>query len=118
MAKKDRTKDRTKDQTTDAAREKDREKDREKWMARLQVRLVTQPGVDRAVVLQAVKEVTAHCAETGEHPRDAFGDPDAYAVQTAARLAPADRAARERRHDSVVGTLGSVLKRAGEVTGL
>lgn len=105
MAKKDRTE----DQTTDAAREKDREK----WMARLQVRLVTQPGVDRAVVLQAVKEVTAHCAETGEHPRDAFGDPDAYAVQTAARLAPADRAARERRRDSVVGTLGSVLKRAG-----
>lgn len=110
MAKKDRTE----DQTTDAAREKDREK----WMARLQVRLVTQPGVDRAVVLQAVKEVTAHCAETGEHPRDAFGDPDAYAVQTAARLAPADRAARERRRDSVVGTLGSVLKRAGEATGL
>ncbi|MFE6741447.1 hypothetical protein [Streptomyces tubercidicus] len=118
MAKKDRTKDRTKDQATDAAREKDREKDREKWMARFQVRLVTQPGVDRAVVLQAVKEVTAHCAETGEHPRDAFGDPDAYAVQTAARLAPADRAARERRRDSMVGTLGSVLKRAGEVTGL
>ncbi|MGW8556977.1 hypothetical protein [Streptomyces tubercidicus] len=118
MAKKDRTKDQKKDQTTDAAREKDREKDREKWMARLQVRLVMQPGVDRAVVLQAVKEVTAHCEETGEHPRDAFGDPDTYAVQTAARLAPADRAARERRRDSAVGRLGSALKRAGEVTGL
>lgn len=103
-----------KDRTTDAAREKDREK----WMARLQVRLVMQPGVDRAVILQAVKEVTAHCAATGEHPRAAFGDPDVYAVQTAARLVPADRAARARRQDAVVDTLGSVLKRAGDVAGL
>ncbi|MEV6566948.1 hypothetical protein [Streptomyces kronopolitis] len=103
-----------KDKTTDAAREKDREK----WMARLQVRLAMQPGVDRAVVLQAVKEVTAHCATTGEHPRAAFGDPDTYAVQTAARLVPADRAARARRHDGVVNTLGSALKRAGDVAGL
>ncbi|WP_328491475.1 hypothetical protein OHS59_01040 [Streptomyces sp. NBC_00414] len=103
-----------KDQTTDAAREKDREK----WMARFQVRLAMQPGVDRAVVLQAVKEVTTHCADTGEHPRTAFGDPDDYAVQTAARLVPADRAARARRHDGVVDKLGSALKRAGDVAGL
>ncbi|WP_433854517.1 hypothetical protein [Streptomyces kronopolitis] len=103
-----------KDKTTDAAREKDREK----WMARLQVRLAMQPGVDRAVVLQAVKDVTAHCAATGEHPRAAFGDPDAYAVQTAARLVPADRATRARRHDGMVNALGSALKRAGDVAGL
>ncbi|MFD7909984.1 hypothetical protein ACFV30_04555 [Streptomyces sp. NPDC059752] len=103
-----------KDRTTDAAREKDREK----WMARFQVRLAMQPGVDRAVVLQAVKEVTAHCAETGEHPQAAFGDPDAYAVQAAARLVPADRAARTRRHDAVVNAVDSVLKRAGDVAGL
>ncbi|MFF9321401.1 hypothetical protein ACF1BP_27505 [Streptomyces sp. NPDC014735] len=82
-----------KDRTTDAAREKDREK----WMARFQVRLAMQPGVHRAVVLQAVKEVTTHCADTGEHPRTAFGDPDAYAAQAAARLVPADRAARRKR---------------------
>lgn len=44
-----------KDQSTDAAKEKDREK----WMARFQVRLAMQPGVDRAVVLQAVKELGA-----------------------------------------------------------
>ncbi|MGW0786514.1 hypothetical protein [Streptomyces sp. NPDC002913] len=99
---------------TDAATEKDRER----WMARFQVRLAMQPGVDRAVVLKAVKDVTAHCAETGEHPRAAFGDPDAYAVQTAARLVPADRAARDRKRDSVVGALGSVLKRAEDVAGL
>jgi hypothetical protein len=93
-------------------------KDREKWMARFQVRLAMQPGVDRAVVLRAVKEVTAHCAETGEHPRTAFGDPDAHAVQTAARLVPTDRAARARRRDAVGDKITSVLKRAGDVAGL
>ncbi|MGW0799709.1 hypothetical protein [Streptomyces sp. NPDC002692] len=103
-----------KDMTTDAAEEKDREK----WMARFQVRLAMQPGVDRAVVLQAVKDVTVSCAETGERPRTAFGDPDAYAVRTAARLVPVDRAARARRRDSVVDAFDSVVKRAGGVTGL
>ncbi|MET7455803.1 hypothetical protein ABZT03_28715 [Streptomyces sp. NPDC005574] len=103
-----------KDQTADAAVEKDRER----WMARFQVRLAMQPGVDRAVVLQAVKEVTTHCADTRAQPQTAFGDPDAYAVQAAARLVPADRAARARRHNSVVDALDSVLKRAGGVDGL
>ncbi|MCX4637867.1 hypothetical protein HEP86_01075 [Streptomyces sp. RPA4-5] len=103
-----------KDQATDAAREKDREK----WLARFQVRLVTQPGVDRAVVLQAVKDVTAHCADTGEHPRTAFGDPDACAVQAAARLVPEDRAAHARRRNGVVDALDSVLKGARDVAGL
>ncbi|MER6840997.1 hypothetical protein [Streptomyces platensis] len=103
-----------KDQTTDAAREKDREK----WLARFQVRLVMQPGVDRAVVLQAVKEVTAHCAETGEDPRTAFGDPDAYAVQAAARLVPEDRAVRARRRNGVVDALDSVVKGVRDVAGL
>ncbi|MFJ9032046.1 hypothetical protein ACIRQP_26690 [Streptomyces sp. NPDC102274] len=103
-----------KERTTDAAREKDREK----WMARFQVRLAMQPGVDRAVVLQAVKEVTTHCADTGEHPQTAFGDPDACAVQAAARLVPADRAARARRHDAAVDALDSVLKKARDVAGL
>ncbi|WP_405835335.1 hypothetical protein OG528_00845 [Streptomyces platensis] len=103
-----------KDRTTDAAREKDREK----WMARFQVRLVTQPGVDRAVVLQAVKDVTAHCADTGEHPRTAFGDPDTYAVQAAARLVPADQAGRARRHNGVVDALDSALQGARDIAGL
>ncbi|MGW3289995.1 hypothetical protein ACWDR3_35680 [Streptomyces sp. NPDC001002] len=103
-----------KDQTADAAGERDREK----WMARFQVRLAMQPGVDRAVVLQAVKEVTVHCAETGEDPQAAFGDPDAYAVQAAERLVPADRAAHARRHNAVVDGLSSVLKRVRDVPGL
>ncbi|MFB7493402.1 hypothetical protein ACFC09_01640 [Streptomyces sp. NPDC056161] len=103
-----------KDQKTDAPTEKDREK----WMARFQVRLAMQPGVDRAVVLQAVKDVTGHCAVTGEHPRTAFGDPDVYAVQAAARLVPADRAARAKRQNAVVDGLDSVLKSAGDIAGL
>ncbi|MFG2975629.1 hypothetical protein ACGFYY_21950 [Streptomyces sp. NPDC048331] len=94
------------------------DKNREKWMARFQVRLALQPGVDRAVVLQAVKEVTAHCADTGEHPQAAFGDPDAYAVQAAARLVPADRVARTKRHNAVADAFGSALKRAGDIAGL
>ncbi|MEU3267412.1 hypothetical protein [Streptomyces bacillaris] len=87
-------------------------------MARFKVRLAVQPGVDRAVVLQAVKEVTAHCAETGEHPRTHFGDPDAYAVEAAARLVPADRAARAKRHNGVLKTVESVVKKIRDVPGL
>ncbi|MFJ4438848.1 hypothetical protein [Streptomyces sp. NPDC088923] len=103
-----------KDRTTEAASEKDREK----WMARFQVRLARQPGVDRAVVLRAVEEVTTHCATTGEHPRTAFGEPDPYAEQTAARLVPKDRAARARRRDAVVDAVGTVLAKAGDLAGL
>ncbi|MFF4053260.1 hypothetical protein ACFYZ5_42225 [Streptomyces chartreusis] len=103
-----------KDRTTDAAKEKDREK----WMARFQVRLVTQPGVDRAIVLQAVKEVTTHCEETGEDPRTAFGDPDAHAVQVAARLVPEDRAARGRRNNALVDALDSVRDAVGKIGGM
>ncbi|MDH6222037.1 hypothetical protein [Streptomyces pseudovenezuelae] len=102
------------DQSRDAAGERDREK----WMARFQVRLAMQPGVDRAVVLEAVKGVTAHCAETGEDPQTAFGDPDDYAVQAAARLVPADRAAHARRRNVVVDRFSSVLKRVRDVPGL
>nr|WP_107906308.1 hypothetical protein [Streptomyces chartreusis] len=103
-----------KDRTTDAAKDKDREK----WMARFQVRLVTQPGVDRAIVLQAVKEVTTHCEETGEDPRTAFGDPDAHAVQVATRLVPEDRAERGRRNNALVDALDSVRDAVGKIGGV
>ncbi|MFJ8541911.1 hypothetical protein ACIRFH_07825 [Streptomyces sp. NPDC093586] len=101
------------ERTTDVGAE-----DRERWMARFQVRLAMQPGVDRPVVLQAVKEVTVHCAETGEEPRTAFGDPDAHAVRVAARLVPPERAARDRRPDGVVKKLRSVARRAEDIAGL
>ncbi|CAL9471114.1 hypothetical protein SUDANB145_02829 [Streptomyces sp. enrichment culture] len=91
------------------------EKDRERWLARFQVRLAMQPGVDRAVVLQGVKEVTARCEETGEHPRTAFGDPDAHAVRTAARLVPADRAERARRKEKWLDVLDSVGRKAEHI---
>ncbi|MFJ9573282.1 hypothetical protein [Streptomyces bacillaris] len=103
-----------KDKTTDAKAEKDPKK----WIARFQVRLAMQPGVDRAVVLQAVKEVTAHCAETGAHPQTEFGDPDAYAVEAAARLVPEDRAAHAKRRNGVVNTFESVVKKIRDVPGL
>ncbi|MFJ9689303.1 hypothetical protein ACIRRX_26890 [Streptomyces bacillaris] len=103
-----------KDRTTDPTGEKDSER----WMARFQVRLAMRPGVDRAVVLQAVKEVTAHCAETGEHPQTRFGDPDAYAVEAAARLVPADRAARAERHNGVLRSVESVVRKIRDVPGL
>ncbi|MER5889461.1 hypothetical protein ABT160_37030 [Streptomyces sp. NPDC001941] len=106
MAKKDRT-----PRTAE-------EKDREKWMARFQVRLAMQPGVDREVVLRAVKEVTVHCADTGTHPRTAFGDPDDHAVQVAARLVPADRAARQRRRDAALDAVDSALEKTRDITGL
>ena len=93
------------------------EKDREKWMARFQIRLVKQPGVDRQVVLQAVEEVTAHCDEIGTDPRTAFGDPDTFAEQVAERLVPADRAERERRRYAAVDSLSSFLKRIGSLSG-
>nr|WP_055496831.1 hypothetical protein [Streptomyces albus] len=86
-------------------------------MARFQVKPAMQPGVDRAVVLQGVKEVTAHCAAVGGAPRSAFGDPDARAVHAATRLVPTDRAARERRRNAVVDAL-DVLGRAGDVADL
>lgn len=100
--------------TADAAGQEDRGK----WMARFQVRLAVQPGVDRAFVLQAVEEVTARCAEGGEHPRTVFGDPEACAVRAVARLVPADRAARARRQDAVVEVLDSLGRSAGDIAGL
>ncbi|MFF9402140.1 MULTISPECIES: hypothetical protein [unclassified Streptomyces] len=53
----------------------------------------------------------------GRAPRTAFGNPDAYAVQAAVRLVPADRAVRARRYNDVLDTLDSVLKRAGDIAG-
>lgn len=94
------------------------EKERERWLARFQVRLVTQPGVDRGVVLEAVKEVNGHCAVTGEEPGEAFGDADAYAVVVAGRLVPEGRAAEARRREEKAGVVGAVLKKIRDIGGL
>lgn len=102
-----------KDRPTDAARGKD--KDAEKWLSRFQWKLVMQPGVDRAVVLQALKEVTFHCDETGEDPRTAFGDPDDYAVKAAARLVSPERAERDRRQNRLLKAIRSVGHKAENI---
>lgn len=46
-------------------------------------------GVDGRRIGAALAEVEAHCAESGESARDAFGDPATYAVELAP-AAPAD----------------------------
>lgn len=103
-----------KDRPTDAAKDKDAER----WLARFQLKLVTQPGVDREVILRALKEVTFHCDETGEDPRTAFGDPDAYAVKTAARLVPPERAERDRRQSGLLKAIKRVGRRAEDIAGM
>ncbi|MFJ9033411.1 hypothetical protein ACIRQP_33845 [Streptomyces sp. NPDC102274] len=68
----------------------------EKWAARLELRLALQPGMDRAAVEDVIGEVAEHCAETGEHPRDAFGDPNEYALRVARERDPVgERAGRD-----------------------
>ncbi|WP_406003182.1 hypothetical protein [Streptomyces sp. NBC_00829] len=68
----------------------------EKWAARLELRLALQPGMDRASVEDVLGEVAGYCAETGESPREAFGDPDEYAVRVARERDPVgERAGRD-----------------------
>ena len=65
-------------------------------------------GIDGRRIGAALAEVEAHCAESGEPARDAFGDPAAYAVE----LAPAATAGpfdwRRELVSSVLG-LGGML---------
>ncbi|MFD3656098.1 hypothetical protein [Streptomyces sp. NPDC058620] len=69
---------------------------REQWAARLEQRLALQPGMDRAAVEDVLGEVGEYCAETGEHPREAFGDPDEYALRAARERDPVgERAGRD-----------------------
>jgi hypothetical protein len=68
----------------------------EKWAASLELRLALQPGMDRAAVEDVIQETAEYCAETGEHPREAFGDPDEYAVRVARERDPVgERAGRD-----------------------
>lgn len=59
-------------------------------------------GVDGRRIGAALAEVEAHCAESGESARDAFGDPAAYAVE----LAPASAAARDWRAELIPSGTG------------
>ncbi|MFD5747733.1 hypothetical protein [Streptomyces sp. NPDC127033] len=66
----------------------------EQWSDRLEYRLAGQPGMDRATITEILDEVTAHCAETGLHPEEAFGPPDEFAVQAAGDRVPVEERAR------------------------
>jgi hypothetical protein len=56
---------------------------RESFVLRARLR-----GVPGARIGEALAEVEAHCAESGETPDQAFGDPVAYAQSLADQLAP------------------------------
>ncbi|MGP4044035.1 hypothetical protein [Streptomyces sp. 2A115] len=68
----------------------------ETWAARLELRLALQPDMHRAAIVEVLAETAEYCTETDEHPRDAFGDPDEYAVQVARERDPVgERAGRD-----------------------
>lgn len=59
-------------------------------------------SVDGRRIGAALAEVEAHCAESGESAREAFGDPTAYAVE----LAPDDTVSLDWRGELVPSVLG------------
>lgn len=66
--------------------------------------------VDGADIGDAVAVVEAHCAESGEHPEEAFGDPVAYATETAvARPSPAAAGLDTRQALGIIGSLVGVV---------
>ncbi|MEW1721495.1 hypothetical protein [Streptomyces sp. NPDC093109] len=69
----------------------------QEWLDRLRLRLALAPGMTREVTEDVVAEVTAHCAETGQRPEEAFGPADEFAAQAARERVPvAERARRDR----------------------
>lgn len=76
--------------------------DLETYRARLllALRMRDVPGVR---IGEALAEVDSHVAETGEDPRDAFGDPVAYADRLAGSL---DAAGRDDARRTPCWTLG------------
>lgn len=79
------------------------------WEDRLTVELRLRHW-DGKVIGDALEEVRAHCAESGESPTDAFGDPADYAEDLAA-----SRSARGRRTTT---SPGEVLGLAGGLLGI
>lgn len=65
-------------------------------------------GVDGRRIGAALAEVEAHCAESGEPAREAFGDPAAYAVELATATTAEPLAWKRELASSVLG-LGGML---------
>ncbi len=62
---------------------------RDNFVVALRLRNVSGSHIGDALAL-----VDAHCADSGEEPEEAFGDPVAYATHVAEQVPPADLAAR------------------------
>ncbi|AXG79618.1 hypothetical protein [Streptomyces paludis] len=75
----------------------------QQWLDRLELRLALAPGMTREITEDILAEVTAHCAETGQHPEDAFGPADEFAAQTARERVPVAERARRDRSDRLPG---------------
>ena len=66
-------------------------------------------GVDGRRIGSALAEVEAHCAESGESARSAFGDPEAYAADLAPAPAAASPDLARTAATSVLGLAGMLL---------
>ncbi len=81
----------------------------DEWRTRLQVelRLHEVPGPR---IGEALAEVETHCADSGQSPDEAFGDPAAYAAALARDLVPAPRRGRRvlRAGLLAVATIGGI----------
>lgn len=66
-------------------------------------------GVDGRRIGAALAEVEAHCAESGESARSAFGDPEAYAADLAPTPAPASPDLTRDAATLVLGLAGMLL---------
>ncbi|MGW3434599.1 hypothetical protein ACWDHW_42850 [Streptomyces melanosporofaciens] len=92
----------------------------EVWYARARLTLAAWP-VPRETADTVLNEVGQHCAESGEHPREAFGSPAEFASMVAAERVPDQiRAAYDRdgltpadRISAVFGLLGMSTVMAG-----
>ncbi|MGA6153970.1 hypothetical protein ACPEIC_11595 [Stenotrophomonas sp. NPDC087984] len=92
----------------------------EVWYARARLTLAAWP-VPRETADTVLNEVGQHCAESGEHPREAFGSPAEFASMVAAERVPDQiRAAYDRdgltpadRISGVFGLLGMSTVVAG-----
>jgi hypothetical protein len=67
----------------------------EQWSLRLEARLAFEPALTREMIDEVLREVEAHCADTGQHPRDVFGTPQEFAARTVRERIPVRVRARQ-----------------------
>lgn len=70
------------------------EETQDQWKDELEWVLAHDSSMTPTVIDEVLAEVAAHCAESGEHPRDAFGSPEEFAARTARERIPLAEQAR------------------------